>query len=226
MREKSEEKGIEVLRYMLVACSHRSPSLCPKNNLIVFHFGEICKSNFFEKAEVVLTAGRMMRCENILCPRCAGVLRLHCVYQRHCRDGDGVKHYGWVAQGHCSVCNHYPAILPDFIMPHKHYKTEVIETVISESESGRVIEHFSGCAADVTTMRRWVRQFKVRGAVAVGWVLAVLLELYNRHISTLKLQNKKLLELLSSLAHEFPGVGTTTFGRVNIILTTRNRGFL
>ena len=174
----------------------------------------------------MLTVSRMMRCENILCPRCGSILKLHGVHRRHCRDSDSVKHYGWVVQGHCVACSHYPSVLPDFIMPHKHYKTEVIESVVSESESGRIIEHLGGCAADVSTMRRWTRQFKVRGAVAVGWVLAILFELYNRHISALKLKNKKLLELLFSLVQELPGAGATTFGAVNIILTTRNCGFL
>lgn len=111
-------------------------------------------------------------------------------------------------------------------MPHKHYKTEVIESVISESESGRVIEHFDGCNADVSTMRRWISQFKVRGTEAVGRLLTALFELYNRHINFLKLQNKKLLELLSSVVMEFPDVSAATFGVVNIILTSRNCGFL
>jgi len=174
----------------------------------------------------MLAASELMRCGVVLCSRCTGRLNLHSAYRRHCRDETAKRHYGWVAQGNCIACKSYPAILPDFIMPHKHYMTEVIEAVISESESGRIIERFDGCAADVSTMRRWIRQFKTRGAAAVGWLLSALFELYNRHLNAIKLQNKKLLELLTRLLREFPIPGGSLFGRVNIILTTRNCGFL
>jgi len=194
--------------------------------LIVFQTDGICKANFFEKAEVMLAANELMCCGAVLCSQCARRLTLHGAYRRHCRDETGKRHYGWVAQGHCAVCVCYPSILPDFIMPHKHYMTEVIEAVVAESENGRIIERFDGCAADVSTMRRWVRQFKTRGAAAVGWLLSALFELYNRHLNAIKLQNKKLLELLTRLLQEFTIPGGSLFGRVNIILTTRNCGFL
>jgi len=194
--------------------------------LIVFQTDGICKANFFEKTEVMLAASDLMGRGAVLCNRCTGRLTLHGAYRRHCRDETGKRHYGWVAQGHCAVCFCYPSILPGFMMPHKHYMTEVIEAVITESESGRIIERFDGCAADVSTMRRWVRQFKTRGAAAVGWLLSALFELYNRHLNAIKLQNKKLLELLTRLLQEFTIPGGSLFGRVNIILTTRNCGFL
>jgi len=112
-------------------------------------------------------------------------------------------------------------------MPHKHYSAEVIESVIVESERGEIVEHFSGCAADVSSMRRWVRQFKVRGASAAGWLIAALYELYNRHLRIFELREKKLLEQLIRLLHEFPNYnGGSIFGAVNIILSTRNCGFL
>lgn len=174
----------------------------------------------------MLAASELMRCGIVLCSQCTGRLNLHGAYRRHCRDETGKRNYGWVAQGHCAMCVCYPSILPDFIMPYKHYKADVIESVISEYESGRIVEHLDGCAADVSTMRRWIRQFKIRGAAAVGWLLAALFELYNRYLSAVELQNKKLLELVSRLLQEFPNPGGAIFGRVNIILTTRNCGFL
>jgi len=173
------------------------------------------------------TADKLMRDGSVLCPLCYGLMKLHGSYPRHCLDENGGRHNGWVAQGNCVSCNRYPALIPDFLMPHKHYKSEVIERVIAESEKGEVIEHLGGCAADVSTMRRWVRQFRERGAWAVGWMVSTLLTAYEIHISTLKLQNMTLLKQLTRLLREYPASrGGGVIGKVNIVLTTRNCGFL
>jgi hypothetical protein len=163
----------------------------------------------------------------VLCAICMGFFTVHNAYQRGVKDWDSSQEYGWIAQLCCDVCKKYPSLIPDFIMPHKHYKAEVIESVINEHESGHIIEHLGGCSADISTMRRWVRQFKERGTLAVGWLLSILLSLYNRRISLLKLQNMTLLKQLARLLYEFRLHKTNgIIGRVNIILTTQNCGFL
>ena len=112
-------------------------------------------------------------------------------------------------------------------MPHKHYKAEVIESVIAESEKGSVIEHLGGCAADVSTMRRWVVQFRERGARAAGWMVSILLTVYELHIGSIKLQNMTLLKRLARLLCEYPATKSFgVIGGVNIILTMHNCGFL
>ena len=111
-------------------------------------------------------------------------------------------------------------------MPHKHYKTEVIEAVVSGHEEKRRLDRV-GCQADDSTMWRWIRQFKERGVRAVGWMLSILLKVYERYVSALELYNKGLLKQLSRLLQEIPAHGTAgTFGMVNIILTRYNSGFL
>ena len=173
------------------------------------------------------TANDLMVRGVVVCVLCFGQLRYHDIYDRHIRDEDGCRHWGWVVQGYCKTCKKYPSIQPDFIMPHKHYSAEVIESVIAESESGRVVEQFGGCAADVSTMRRWIKQFNVRGVSAVGWMIAALFEVYERHLRVFELRQKKLLNKLVRLLQEFPNYdGGSIFGTVNIILTTRNCGFL
>ena len=173
------------------------------------------------------TANDLMVRGVVVCVLCFGSLRYHDCYDRKTKDEDGHRHFGWIAQGYCKDCKVYPALIPDFIMPHKHYSAEVIEAVIAESESGRVVEQFGGCAADVSTMRRWIKQFNVRGASAVGWMIAALFEVYERHLRVFELRQKKLLNQLARLLHEFPDYdGGSIFGTVNIILTTRNCGFL
>jgi hypothetical protein len=154
-------------------------------------------------------------------------LKIHGCYPRHCNDGNNTRHDGWVAQGRCDACKKYPALIPEFIMPHKHYKAEVIEGVIAESEEGKAIEHLGGYAADISTMRRWVRQFRVRGIRAVGWLISTLLTAYERHISSLKLRNITLQKQLARLLREFKAPESCgILGGVNIILTTQNCGFL
>jgi hypothetical protein len=112
-------------------------------------------------------------------------------------------------------------------MPYKHYSAEVIEGVIAESERGKNVERLDGYAADVSTMRRWVRQFKERGTRAAGWLLSILLKLYNRQVGLLELQNKMILKQLARLLREFPAINTDSIiGKANIILTTQNCGFL
>jgi len=195
--------------------------------LIVWDSGEICKANFYDRAEVMQTAKELVRTGAVLCPLCYGTLTVHGSYSRHCRDEGGNRSYGWIAQGHCITCNVYPALIPDFIMAYKHYKTEVIEGVVAACEEGNVVEGLGGYAADASTMRRWVRQFRERGAQSVGWLLSGLLTVYERHIGSLEMRNKSLLKQLAWLLQEYPvSESSGVFGRANIILTTRNCGFL
>ena len=163
----------------------------------------------------------------VVCVICSGTLKVHGCYRRHCRDEEGGRQYGWVAQGHCKACGKYPALIPQFLMPYKHYRTEVIEGVIAESENGVLVEHLGGYSADVSTMRRWVSQFNERGARGVGWLISILVTLFEVHIASLKLQGRTLLKQLSRLLSEYPSRGGSgVIGKVNIILTTQNRGFL
>ena len=198
-----------------------------RSTLIVFHAGEICKANFYERSEVIRAANEMVRRGVVLCPLCYAMLKVHSSYPRHCRDENGVRHDGWCAQCHCEACEKYPALLPDFLMPHKHYKAEVIEAVIADSEVGVNFENFGDHAADISTMRRWVRQFKVRGVQAVGWLTSVLLTVYELHICSLELRCRTLLKQLARLLREYPSPKSGgVIGSANIILTTRSCGFL
>jgi hypothetical protein len=201
--------------------------LLVESKLIIWHSEESCKVNFTDRVSVEDNAKDLSSRGVVLCALCKGFFAFHRSYQRGLKDRDSSKEQGWVAQVRCDLCKKYPALIPDFIMPYKHYKAEVIESVIAEYESGLNIEHMDGCAADISTMRRWVRQFKERGAGAIGWLLSILLTLYNRRISLLKLQNMTLLRQLARLLCEFrlPKTGGI-ISSVNIILTTQNCGFL
>jgi len=175
----------------------------------------------------VRTAKDLVRRGVVLCALCIGFFTVHGSYPRHIKDEECNREDGWVAQLHCAHCSVYPSLLPTFIMPYKHYKASVIEWVITEHEDGRNVEHLEGCSADVSTMRRWVSQFKSRGARAAGWLISLLLTLYERHINFLEMQNRTLLKQLARLLREYPvPMSGGVIGRANIILTTQNCGFL
>ena len=213
---------------MLAACSPRSPFLSPKRNkMIVWHSSENCKANFLDKAEVKRTAWLLVRSGEVVCALCAGPLTVHGCYPRHCRDEEGNRHYGWIAQGYCDACKVYPALIPSFIKPNKHYKADVIERVIEEAEAGGNVEGLSGCAADASTMRRWVKDFKERGEQAASCLISKLPAAHNAHILSLDLHGMTLLQKLARLLHEYPvRDGGGVIGNANIILTTQNCGFL
>jgi hypothetical protein len=162
----------------------------------------------------------------VVCPLCNGVLKIHGSYWRHIHDANNEIHEGWVAQGHCEACKIYPSLIPDFIMPYKHYEAAVIEAAISkvEEEGGLRLNE---SPADDSTIRRWVKEFKERGALAAGRLLSILYAVYERHISALEIQNLSLMKQLARLMREMPAPETGgVIGRVNIILTRYNSGFL
>ena len=168
-----------------------------------------------------------MRCGEVVCALCSGMLSVHHCYSRHCRDEEGKRHYGWIAQGHCDACNVYPALIPSFIKPHKHYKADVIERVVEEAETGGNVEHSGGCAADVSTMRRWAREFKEHGEWAAGCLSSKLPIAQEEHVTPPNFQDMTLLQRLSLLLREYQlPEGGGVIGRANIILTTQNCGFL
>ena len=210
------------------ACNPQRPFLLSiEDNLIIWQSEETYKTIFLIKSDVMQYAKDLICRGVILCSLCHGGLKYHGSYRRYLLDEDSNREQGWVAQVHCVTCNVYPALIPDFIMPYKHYKAEVVEKVIAAHGKGENVERLDGCAADISTMRRWIGQFEKRGELAVGWLISILLSVYERHVTLLELQNKTLLKQLARLLREFPTLKTgRVIGRANIVLTTQNCGFL
>ena len=225
--ESRQEKGDEVLRYALPHVTPSAISFCLKSKLIVFQTGEICNSNFLNRIEVVKNAENLVRRGIVICVLCHKLLQVHGSYPRKLKDEEGKQMSGWIVQLRCDKCKKYPALTPDFIMPYKRYIAYVIENVITEFENGEKIDNIGGCTADIATMQGWIRQFEERGTSAVGWLISILFNLCERHISLLAFHNRTLLKQLARLLLEFslPKTGKI-IGRANIILTTQNCGFL
>jgi len=186
----------------------------------------MCKANFYDRAEVIDTATKMVRRGVVLCALCGGPIGVHGCYWRHIRDENDDRHDGWIVQGECKTCKKYPSLIPDFIMPYKHYEAAVIEAAISKAEEEGSIRLID-CPAAGSTVWRWVNQFRERGALAVGWLLSILYTLYGEYLSALELADQGLLKQLARLARKFQSPVTGgIIGRVNVILTRNNSGFL
>ena len=202
-------------------------SFALESTLIVWDSGGICKANFYDRAEVMLAAGELMRDGTVSCAICHGFLHLHGSYPRHCRDEEGKRHDGWIAQGCCAACDKYPALIPSFIKPYKHYRADIIEWVIGDAEEGNNVEDIAGCGADASTMRRWVREFNARGEQAARRLASLQTTARGAHASPPKLRGMPLLRQLARLLRAYPeSESGGVIGRANIILTTNNCGFL
>ena len=210
------------------ACNPQRPFLLSiEDNLIIWQSEETYKKNFSDRGKVIRAAKALASRGVILCSLCHGGLKYHGSYRRYLLDEESNREQGWAAQVHCVACNVYPALIPDFIMPYKHYRAEVVEKVIAAHGNGENLERLGGCAADISTMRRWIGQFEKRGELAAGWLISILLSVHERHITLLELQNKTILKQLARLLREFPAIKTDSIiGKANIILTTQNCGFL
>ena len=197
-----------------------------ESTLIIWNSGPKCKANFYDRAEVIDTVTKMVRRGVVLCALCGGLFSIHGCYQRHILDENDDRHDGWIVQCCCDNCKKYPSLIPDFIMPYKHYEAAVIEAAVAKVEEEGGIR-LADCPAAGSTVWRWVSQFRKRGALAVGWLLAILYTFYGEYLSALELQDKGLLKQLARLARKFPVPGFGgIIGRVNVILTRHNSGFL
>jgi hypothetical protein len=186
----------------------------------------MCKANFYDRVLVEQVIVKLLRLGAVVCVLCGGPLTFHSCYPRHIRDEEGYRHDGWIAQGCCDTCKKYPSLIPDFIMPYKHYGAAVVEAAIAKFEENGGLR-FNECPADESTVRRWVAQVNERGARAAGWLLSLLFDVYDLHVSALELQNRSLLKQLARLAREIQIPETSgVIGRVNVILTRYNSGFL
>jgi len=97
------------------------------------------------------------------CELCLKLMRRHSSYSR------GIKETGQRIQitiVGCRACKNYHALLPDFLLPNKHYSGGEIEGVIIESEE-RPIDHIETAASE-STVRRWIKQVGERIKQAVN----------------------------------------------------------
>jgi hypothetical protein len=97
------------------------------------------------------------------CALCLDPMAIHSHYER------GIKETGeWITITivWCERCGEYHALLPDFLLPHKHYSGNEVEYVIIECATEPVDR--IDTAASESTVRRWIKQAGERIVQAVG----------------------------------------------------------
>jgi len=100
---------------------------------------------------------------NFRCALCLGPMKTHSHYER------GIKETGGqitITVVWCDKCVKYRALLPDFLLQHKHYSGNEVEYVVIEGAT----EHVSriDTAASESTARRWIMEVGARIVQAVG----------------------------------------------------------
>lgn len=131
----------------------------------------------------------------LCCELCLGLFKYHSEYQRYIKEtGEKIS----ITIVYCKGCNNYHAVLPDFLLPHKHYSANEIEAVVIDS--GYMPISKIDTEAGESTVRRWKKQINERLGQAVSILKALFMELYGA-ISELYLEADttydELVKLLS-----------------------------
>ena len=86
------------------------------------------------------------------CPACGKELTGHGTKKRHNKDENGDKVWYQIPRKECKKCKKTHIMLPDFMIPYKHYRAEIIEAVIDGTDIYFAIEE--------STIYRWKRWFR------------------------------------------------------------------
>jgi len=87
------------------------------------------------------------------CPDCDEPLRPWRSCTRICRRADGKKQYLLIQILHCDQCHHSHRLLPNCLVPYKHYDAASIEAGIQDGLTAAV-------AADESTIHRWIQWYR------------------------------------------------------------------
>jgi hypothetical protein len=137
----------------------------PKNMSIVLFLGQNLKE-YVEGNEKIIQdqiIQERIRSGAILCESCLQPMARHSCYERKIKEtGQKIS----ITVVWCSKCKIWHALLPDFLLPNKHYSGNEIESVVIDSASASVSQIET--EASEATVRRWIRQIGERIKRALG----------------------------------------------------------
>jgi len=100
---------------------------------------------------------------DIRCELCLRRMRRHSSYTRLIKEtGEEIE----ITMVWCRKCRKWHALLPDFLLPNKHYSGNEIEGVIIDSATEAALQIET--KASESTVRRWIEQVGGRIERAVG----------------------------------------------------------
>ena len=127
---------------------------------IVLYLGGNIKE-YEEKSEGIIR--QVISNGKICCERCLQRMSIHSHYKRVIKEtGELIA----ITIVWCSTCRKWHALLPDFLLPHKHYSGNEVEGVIIDSATEAVSQIET--SASESTVRRWIQQISGRIRQAVG----------------------------------------------------------
>lgn len=161
---------------------------------------------------------------DLICPKCGGKTSFHDSYARHIHIGEKIE---WITLYRviCGKCGKTHAIIPDFIRPYKHYSACDSELVLRDQEDGIPLEEIE-TVASISTIRRWVGEFKHRGRQAAGALRSILYRHYGRFINELEAASTKVFRMIERLLELLPQIESShlALGEANMWLTNYPAG--
>jgi hypothetical protein len=94
------------------------------------------------------------------------------------------------------------ALIPDFLLPHKHYSADEIEYVIIESETQQILSWINTKASELT-VRRWISQIGGRIRHAIG-ILKNLFGQEGKAVSEIKIDPGSCYSELEQILEQAP----------------------
>ena len=160
----------------------------------------------------------------LTCPICSGNTSFHDSYDRHVHVGEEIE---WISLFRviCVRCGKTHAIIPDFIRPYKHYSACDAELVLRDQEDGIPLEEIE-TDASISTLRRWVAEFRHRGRQALGALRSILYRHYGKFVNELKVAGTKLFGMIERILGLLPEVESShlAIGEANMWLTNHMAG--
>ena len=132
---------------------------------IVLHLGRSVKE-YIECGEEIVK--QLIKDGLICCETCTEPMGRHSSYERGIKEtGERIE----ITVARCGRCERGHALLPDFILPNKHYSGNEIESVIIDSGE-MPVSHIETKASE-STVKRWIRQIGERVERAVSMTKAL-----------------------------------------------------
>lgn len=95
----------------------------------------------------------MVKSKKDICPLCGGELQPRGKVKRIIRRENGEKIFVYIARYSCKNCKHWHRVLPDNIVPYKHYPKRIIKGFNDGLYSNEDIE-FENYPSE-STIKRW-----------------------------------------------------------------------
>lgn len=188
-----------------------------KRNMIIAYLGRNVKDyrqNFLRYLEAL----------KLSCPECDGKTRYHDSYDRHVHIGEVVE---WITINRvkCSRCNATHAVIPDFMRPYKHYSACDSEMALRDMEDSIPAEQVE-TAASISTLKRWMAEFREKGPQAAGILRSLLFKVYERTVNELVFRELNIFCTLEMILSKFPKVKSSNLaiGETNLWLTNHMTG--